>query len=180
MKWKDIPNFAGYQVSDTGLVRTHNKITHTEKHGDRHWKDRVLKFKNAPKAKRNQPRVDLWKDGKPYSFIVARLVAFTFLEVDISNHDLTVNHIDGDWKNNNLSNLELISLADNIRHGFDNGLYTSCNKVKVTNKLTGDVVFCRSQSEGDRIIGRKEGYISAMKKQNKNENEQFKWQQCDF
>ena len=120
MIWKDIPNFEGYQVSDTGLVRTHNKVTCTEYHGIRHWKNRILKFKNAEKTKRNQARVDLWKDGKPHSFVVARLVAFTFFEADINDHSLTVNHIDGDWQNNNLQNLELISLAANIKHGFEN------------------------------------------------------------
>ena len=39
--WKDIPDYAGYQVSNKGRVRTHNKTTFTKIHGVRHWKDRI-------------------------------------------------------------------------------------------------------------------------------------------
>ena len=37
--WKDIKNYKGYQVSNLGRVRTHNKTTYTKIHGERHWKD---------------------------------------------------------------------------------------------------------------------------------------------
>ena len=67
--WKDIKDFEGYQVSNLGRVRTHNKITFTKMHGKRYWKDRILLFKPSTDSKRkdNQGtgfRVDLWKDGK--------------------------------------------------------------------------------------------------------------------
>ena len=176
MIWKNIPNFEGYQVSDTGLVRTHNKVTYTECHGERHWKDRILKPKRGKSAKRNQERIDLWKDGKPYGFIVARLVAFTFYEADINDHSLTVNHIDGNWKNNNLQNLEIISLADNIRHAFDNNLYTACKRTKVTNKITGESFICRSESEASQRTGKSHGYIHYMTKKNRYENDMFFWE----
>ena len=176
MEWKDIPDFEGYQVSDTGLVRTHNKITYTEHHGARHWQDRILKFKNAEKSKRNQARVDLWKDGKPHCFVVARLVAFTFFGADINDHSLTVNHIDGNWHNNDLRNLELISLAANIKHGFENGLYHTCNKTRVINKLTGEKTECRSEADACRVIGKSHSYINVKRKQGKNENEKFRWE----
>lgn len=176
MVWKDIPNFEGYQVSDTGLVRTHNKVTYTEHHGVRHWKDRILKFKNAYKTKRNQARVDLWKDGKPYCFIVARLVAFTFYEVDINDHSLTVNHIDGNWKNNNLQNLEIVSLAENIKHGFENGLFPYCKKIKLVDKLTGETIICRSEAQASRVMGKSHGYVFTMNKIGRQENERFYWE----
>ena len=43
--WKDIPRYPGYQAPNLGRIRTHNKTTYTERHGERHWKDRILKFK---------------------------------------------------------------------------------------------------------------------------------------
>lgn len=176
MVWKDIPDFSGYQVSDSGLVRTHNKVTHTQMHGDRHWKDRILKPKLSKNSKRNQARVDLWKDGKPHTFLVSRLVAFTFYECDINDSSMTVNHIDGNWKNDDLNNLEIISLSDNIRHGFENGLYAKCKRLKVTDKETGEVFICRSEAEASRKIGKSSGYIYEMKRKCKHENDRFRWE----
>lgn len=174
MEWRDIPDFDGYQVSDTGIVRTHNKVTFTERHGFRHWKDRELSPKvGISKRNRGDKRVDLWKNGKPHGFKVARLVAFTFLGEDISNTKLTVNHIDGDFNNNNLSNLEIISLGDNIRHGFDTGLYNCCVGVKVTNKETGESETFRSMSRASKALGKNKGYISAIFCRGETEDDQY-------
>lgn len=159
--WKDIKGFDGYQVSDDGRVRTHNKVTHTERHGDRRWKDRELACKvGRSKRNRGDKRVDLWKDGKPYGFKVSRLVAFTFLDEDINDLSKTVNHKDGDFNNNRIENLELISLGDNIRHGFENGLYSTAVKVLVTDKKTGVCSEHRSMSMASKYVGRSVGYIS--------------------
>lgn len=177
MTWKDIKGFPGYQVSDTGLVRTHNKISHTERHGNRHWQDRILKPKKSYHSKRNQERVDLWKDGKPYGFIVARLVAFTFLDENVFDRGLTVNHIDGNWHNNDISNLELISLRANIQHAHANGLYDSRYvPVKITNKLTGEIRTCKSQTEAGELMGKSKGYLCMCKNHSRTENSEFSWE----
>lgn len=132
--WKDIKGYSGYQVSNLGRVRTHNKITYTKIHGERHWKDRILKFK--PPTTKNQRskqgmgyRVDLWKNGKPKSLLVARLVLSTFTETDI-NTKLTVNHKDGNRLNNNINNLEWLTRKDNILYGYQNGQYPFAKKDK--------------------------------------------------
>jgi hypothetical protein len=52
---------------------------------------------------------------KPKSFLVHRLVAQAFL----GESPLTVNHIDGNKLNNQLSNLEYLSVADNNRHAVN-------------------------------------------------------------
>lgn len=182
--WKDIPNYSGYQVSNLGRIRTHNKITHTNKHGDRHWKDKILKPKEKkPKAhSKHQGKdgkgyaVDLWKDGKPKTLLVARLVAFTFYEKDINDHKLTVNHIDGNRLNNNLNNLELISLADNIRHGFETGLYDECcKKIILINKITQEEKQFRSLKSASLYMGKNKGYLSLQLGREKKENDEFYW-----
>lgn len=162
-------------------MRTHNKTTHTEKHGERHWKDRILRFK--PSTTSNQKskqgmgyRVDLWKDGKPHTLLVARLVAFNFFNEDINNHELTVNHKDGDRLNNNLNNLELIPLKENIQHAFRIGLQSTNKKIKITDKITGTVIYPSSLSEGSKIIGHKTSYLSAKIKKDKWQNDRFNWE----
>ena len=72
-------------------------------------------------------RVDLWKNGKPHTLLVARLVATTFLE-DLINTDMTVNHKNGNRLDNRIENLEWLSRADHIRYGFQNGQYPFARK----------------------------------------------------
>lgn len=125
-RWKDVPGYEGiYQASDTGLIRTKpGKTTYTERHGVRHWKTRVLKFKYQTR-KGNQgkrdAKVSLWKDGKEKTWLVARLIALAWC--DGYADGMTVNHIDGDPENNACSNLEWITHAENIKKGWADGLY---------------------------------------------------------
>lgn len=177
MNWMDIPNFDGYQVSDEGQVRTHNKVSFTDKHGARHWKDRLLVPKVCKHGiSRADPRVDLWKDGKPHTIKIARLVAFTFLGKDINDSSLTVNHKDGDFQNNNLDNLELISLKDNINHGFDNGLYSKAIAITVKDKITGIKTAYRSMSKASTAVGHHKGYVHELFKRNVCEDERYVYQ----
>lgn len=173
--WKDIVGYKGYQVSNLGRVRTHNKITYTEKHGLRNWKDRILKYKQQSNYNTGY-RVDLWKDGKPKSFLVARLVAFTFLNENINNEKLTVNHKDGNRLNNCIDNLELVTLKENIQHGFRTQLYHTCEKVKIIDKITGTIIFPSSLSEGSKLIGYCGSYLSNKIRKNIYENNQYKWE----
>ena len=172
--WKDIPNYKGYQVSNKGRVRTKNKTTYTKKHGIRHWKDRILKYKSH--SYKTGYRVDLWKDGKPESFLVARLEAFTFYNKDINNHKLTVDYVDGNRFNNNLNNLELVTLKENIQRAFNNNLYTSQKNVKIINKKTNEERIFMSLSKGSEAINKNKSYLSLKIKNNKYENKEYKWE----
>ena len=172
--WKDIPNYEGYQVSSCGRVRTYNKTTYTEKHGTRKWKNRILHFKGE--TYNTGYRVDLWKNGKSKTFLVARLVAFTFYNKDISNKKLTVDHLDGNRLNNNLSNLELVTLKENIRRGFKNGLYHNQKKTLITDKKNKTKKTFISMSKASEYIKKNHGYISMKIKQNKYENKDYKWE----
>lgn len=175
--WKDIPNYKGYQVSNLGRVRTNNKITYTKKHGKRHWKDRILKYKCINKnAYKTGYRVDLWKDGKSKTFLVARLVAFTFYNEDINNHKLTVDHIDGNRFNNNIDNLELVSLAENIKRGFETGLYSCQKKIKIINKKSKEEIIFNSLSKGSQYMNYNKRYLSEKTNKNIFENDDYKWE----
>ena len=74
--------------------------------------------------------VNLYKGGKSKLFLVHRLVAAAFI-CDIKDGD-NVNHKNGDKKDNRLSNLEVISIRENISHG-KNGA-TGCYFNKTASK----------------------------------------------
>lgn len=161
--WKDIPNYEGiYQASTLGNIRTvEGKITSNKLYEVRRWKSRILKGRGD--YYKTGKRVSLWKDGKVKECLVARLVALTFLGE--APEGFTVNHIDGNRLNNCIDNLEWVSLADNIRHGFSTGLYpTKQVKLQRDDKLLEFM----SMAECDKFLKRAKGYTSnSLKKRSK-------------
>lgn len=159
--WKDIPGYEGiYQASTLGNIRTaEGKTTSNKRYAVRHWKQRILKPK-SPKSngRRGDLRVSLWKDGTSKDFLVARLVAMTWVQ-GYSN-DMTVNHIDGNYLNNRIDNLEWVSMRDNIRKGFETGLFSkSQKKVRLIDENHNYIDFA-SLSEASRYLSRHNGYLS--------------------
>lgn len=163
--WKDIPGFEGiYQASNTGLIRSAPcKVTSNKMYSRRVWKSRVLKPKNPVKAKRKDPRVTLWKDGKCKDYLVSRLVAMTW--ADGYSPELTVNHIDGNPYNNDSSNLEWITLSENIKKGFESGLYAGIQEPIMLKSADSEYEFA-SMAEASRFLGRNKGYINTCLKRN--------------
>lgn len=155
-KWKSIQEYKGiYEASTYGRVRTsEGKTTFTQKHGIRRWKQRILKYRGTNYI--TGYRVSLWKDGKFKEWLVARLIAMTFLGFPKTTD--TVNHIDGNRFNNNIENLEWLSLADNIRHGFKTGLYPQCATF-LFSKKTKNILKFRSKAEASRFLNHNHGYI---------------------
>jgi hypothetical protein len=71
-------------------------------------------------GKNGYKHVDLIEDGKTTKVAVHRLLAKQFLPNPENKR--TVNHIDGNKLNNDLSNLEWATDKENIQHAYDNGL----------------------------------------------------------
>ena len=109
--WKDIEGWEGlYQVSSGGAVRglrNKNGVGSGE-------------YVLNPAKQRGYLYVILSKGGERVTKRVHRLVAETFLTRGSS--DLVVNHKDGNKLNNQISNLEWVTQAQNNQHAYDNGL----------------------------------------------------------
>ena len=107
--WKSIKGYEGlYEISNFGRVKSMPKL--------RMKKEKIMK----PSNRGGYLRISLSKDGISKSFYIHRLVAESF----IPNLDgkKEVNHIDGNKKNNNASNLEWSTRSENMKHAFKTGL----------------------------------------------------------
>lgn len=105
LKMKFIPGFDGnYSVTEDGKVFSHIR-------------NRYRKIFTDAKGYNT---IRLQFEGGTKSFRVHRLVALTYID-NPDNKD-TVNHKDGDKKNNHCSNLEWMTHHENMTHAYNNGL----------------------------------------------------------
>ena len=119
MKWKRIAGYEDYEISDTGLVRS-------LKRGG----TRVL----IPGRDRDgYLYVRLCKDGKAKHMSIHRLVASAFVPNPMNFP--TVNHKDENKRNNAVSNLEWLSLADNNRYSIDKSVLQLDRRGNVVNRF---------------------------------------------
>lgn len=160
--WKNIPRYEGYQASNKGRIRTFNKTTFTKKHGIRHWKNKIMKLKPSKTHNSSKQgggyRITLWKDGKSKDFLVARLIATTFLE-DLIETKMTVNHKNGNRLDNRVENLEWLTHSENIKYGFENNQFLQTN-IKIKNVTTNEIFEFKSLSKACQYLNRNNFYIT--------------------
>lgn len=116
-QWKDIKGYEGlYLISNRGRVLS---LYQYKRNGGSGY------FVNTRELKKSMTttgyeKVELTKDGKKKSHKIHRLVAKHFV-ANPFNRDV-VNHIDGNYLNNNADNLEWCTTAENCIHALDEGL----------------------------------------------------------
>jgi predicted DNA binding protein len=104
--WKTVQGFEDYEISNLGRLKSH-KYNRTVVLKPRITHDGYVWY-------------SLCKNGKGCTKRANRLVAEAF----IANPDKkpTVNHIDGNKLNNNVSNLEWATKEEQMQHAYENGL----------------------------------------------------------
>lgn len=140
---RPVKNFPNYTITDFGEItneRGYVLHAHPDKFG----------YMN----------VHLKNDGKFYTRRVHRLVADTFIEErDVGS--CQVNHINGDKRDNRVSNLEWVTPSENMYHAYANGLnhWVGYNETPVRIVETGEVY--RSQADCARAINGSQPNINA-------------------
>lgn len=99
--WKPIDGYEKYYVSSLGRIKSL-----------KHKKEKIL---TAFPNNKGYYRVCLSHNGVSRHFLVSRLVAAAFCENDDPQHKTTVDHIDGDVRNNRADNLRFLSQRDNYK-----------------------------------------------------------------
>ena len=118
-RWADIPGYEGrYQISDHGRVKS---LSFMQRYLTRKEKIRKPKSINS-----GYLAVTLCLDCAEESYLIHRLVARAF----VAGEDETVNHIDGNKRNNRWTNLEWVSYTDNHLHAVELGLNSQAIRVK--------------------------------------------------
>ena len=130
--WKDIIGYEGlYQISNFGRVKSLAKPC-----GFTNLPEMIRRTKVKPNG---YEIIILSKNNQKKTFHIHRLVAMAFLN-DYSDK-LDVNHKDGNKLNNKLTNLEMCTHSENIRHAYTTGLMKAASGEKSgRSKLTRQMV----------------------------------------
>lgn len=160
-KWKDIPNFEGYQVSDQGRVRSFWKRKHYDEGYGCYWC-----LSNEPSIMRQSDdgngymKVMLYcrNDGRRYCKKVHRLVAEAF--IPHNDEDDTVDHIQSGSLgklDNSVENLRWMPRADNIRKAYRDGvcddrIRSQRKDIIATDLWTGETAYFSSIQEASDML----------------------------
>ncbi len=118
MKCREVKGYEGlYEVSETGIVSSKDRMIVTIDGKTRFLKKQILKPK---KNSDGYLFVSLSLKGKAKNHYIHRLVAIAF--VDNEENKPEVNHLNGIKTCNRSPNLAWVTHAENIQHAYDSGL----------------------------------------------------------
>lgn len=121
--WKDVKGYNGlYQVSNIGRVKSLKRNTARE---------RIMKLKETRDGYLN---VNLCKQGNVATKKVHRLVAENF--IPNPNNKYSVNHINGNKKDNRVENLEWATATEQAKHAVKMSLWGWTDESKMKLKKT--------------------------------------------
>lgn len=119
---RPIPGWEGfYSVTCDGRVWSHERSTHTQG-GRRSW-TRLGRWLVPVMGTGGYPQVNLYRPGIKRTTKIHRLVALAWLPPATGGRS-QINHKDSDRANNHCLNLEWCTPAENVRHGWREGLRT--------------------------------------------------------
>lgn len=143
---QEIPNFSNYFISDNGVV------TSKRAYGDTHVRKQQINNCGYCMI----PLID--NEGKKHLKSVHRLVAQVF--IPNPDNKPQVNHINGNKRDNHVSNLEWCTAAENTQHAYSSGLISIVegedhHSAKLTKQAAIDLINCILDGEDNETIAAK-------------------------
>lgn len=143
--WKDVKNYESvYSVSSFGRIKSKDKVRLKVRQGKPVEAFYQGKLISPKETKYGYLQVGLYDVDKKSFHNIHRIVATAFIP---GNNDLTVNHKDGDKKNNNVSNLEWSTHKEQMDHAFSNGLIKPRGNHKFSPDFKKEVLLYYKQSK---------------------------------
>lgn len=170
--WYDIPGYEGlYQITKKGEVRSKDRIIQKKNKSGKindylikGCKRKICEYSNGYLF------VPLRKNKHTKNELLHRLLAKTF--ISNPNKLPCVNHIDGNKKNNDLSNLEFCSFSYNIKHAIEIGLVKNqCKIIKsciVIDKDSKKQILFESMKDVCDFFGFTKSWLNNYSKKNGN------------
>lgn len=135
--WKDVVGWEEfYQVSNMGRVKVKGRVMFYDRNLGRGIEKKTIYEKiRKPKLNKHTGYLMVGLNGKwkATNTTIHSMVAKAFInnyKGEGKGKGLCTNHKDGNKLNNKVENLEVIKIADNVRHMFLNNLTTSNHKIK--------------------------------------------------
>ena len=129
--WKPVPEFEGrYEVSIMGRIRTIQRKVNAR------WGYRFIKPKLLPvklDSKKKYCLVDPHKDCARKTLLVHRIVGQVFIPNPLNKP--AINHKNGNKLDNSATNLEWVTVKENIEHSISTGLVDSKGVKNAMSKL---------------------------------------------
>lgn len=116
--WTEMWDFPNYEISDHGNIRS----------------KKYMKNLSVRQDGREYRMVMLWGGGKKHNKRVGRYVWMSFNKCFCSK---TINHINGNAGDDRLTNLECISMEDNIKAAAEKRKLKKKNKYNLSNRDKG-------------------------------------------
>jgi hypothetical protein len=160
--WKPIPGYEGlYEVSNIGRVRSVSRPQVTPTGSPYMSKPRIRKIQHI----KGRNRVTLIKNNHRDTLQLARVIALAW--IDGYQEGFTVDHIDGNKTNDDLSNLRWLSRSDNTSESYKTVVRSHHIPVTLTDS-NGNTISFKNEYEADRFLGRSEGYIESVLRKSRN------------
>ena len=165
-EWKDIENYPNYQISNLGRVKSKERYT-KQRNGMNLRKEKIL---TPQKDHKGYLYVRLYNGDKWKYFKVHYLVAKTF--IPNVNNEPTVDHIDRNKQNNEVSNLRWASYVEQANNKDKTNIIKKmkklgkkkypnrAEKIKQFNKNNEYIKTFNSSREASRLLNISETSIS--------------------